>query len=248
MNTKIINIAKEEIGYKEGKNNDNKYGIWYGMNHASWCNIFVSWCAHNAKIGTNIIPKEAYVPTTLKWFKNNKQYHERGKYTPNTGDIIFFDNNYNKEVDHIGLVEKLSGNIVYTIEGNADDMVKRKEYELSSNKILGYGVPKYVKEPDVNPEKDRIRELQKLLGVVVDGIYGKQTENAVNKAGIKKGLKGHLVKFTQKQLIRHKYHLIGGEDGVFGTQTDKVVKEFQKSKKEVADGWVGARTMGSLLK
>lgn len=40
----VVKAAQAEIGYKEGKNNDNKYGKWYGLNNQPWCMIFVCWC------------------------------------------------------------------------------------------------------------------------------------------------------------------------------------------------------------
>ena len=30
MKEEFLKIVKNEIGYKEGKNNDTKYGKWYG--------------------------------------------------------------------------------------------------------------------------------------------------------------------------------------------------------------------------
>ena len=37
----VIRRAEAELGYKEGRNNSNKYGKWFGMNNVSWCCIFV---------------------------------------------------------------------------------------------------------------------------------------------------------------------------------------------------------------
>ena len=44
----LIAIARKEIGYKEGANNDTKYGKAFGMNNVSWCCIFVWWCFQQA--------------------------------------------------------------------------------------------------------------------------------------------------------------------------------------------------------
>lgn len=41
-------------------------------------------------------------------------------------------------------MEKCENEKVYTIEGNSnDDMCRRKEYDINSNVICGYGIPKY---------------------------------------------------------------------------------------------------------
>lgn len=58
----LLQTAMAEIGYEEkasnkylddphknaGSANWTKYGAWYGMNPAQWCQLFVSWCAWQA--------------------------------------------------------------------------------------------------------------------------------------------------------------------------------------------------------
>lgn len=65
---------------------------------------------------------------------------ERKKYTPNSGDLIFFDCEQNGGVDHVGVVEKVKNGKVYTIEGNSSDEVKAKNYSLTNKSIYGYGI------------------------------------------------------------------------------------------------------------
>ena len=149
MRNKIVQIAQNEVGYKEQGTNQTKYGEWYGMQD-EWCNIFISWCAAQAGISEDIIPKMAYVPSTANWFdakgeyKNSKAFG--GTYTPQAGDIVLFDYNRNTDSDHIGIVEKVEGNTLHTIEGNKDNMVKRCVYSLDSRDIRAYCVPAYVEE------------------------------------------------------------------------------------------------------
>ena len=64
-------------------------------------------------------------------------------YKPSPGDIIVVDWYANGTRDHVGIVEKCVGNIVYTIEGNRRDQVKRGTYSVGSGLIYGYFVPKY---------------------------------------------------------------------------------------------------------
>lgn len=70
---------------------------------------------------------------------------KRGKYTPLPGDIVFFDWNHNGGLDHVGIVEKVSGEYIYTIEGNSSNRVARRKYKLTSKDINGYGIPNYDK-------------------------------------------------------------------------------------------------------
>lgn len=136
----IVDVAIGEIGYKETGNNRTKYGAWFGMNGASWCHMFVSWCANQAGIASDIVPKTASTSTGMAWFKQKGLFKYKGKYTPKRGDIIYFKS---AGASHVGIVEKASGNKVYTIEGNTSNKVARREYLLNAAKITGYGVPNY---------------------------------------------------------------------------------------------------------
>lgn len=136
----IIDVAIGEIGYSEQGNNKTKYGAWYGMNGAAWCHIFVSWCANQAGVETSIIPKTASCSSGMQWFKNKGLFKYKGKYTPKRGDIIYF---CSAGSSHVGIVEKVSGNTVHTVEGNTSNKVARRSYPLSATRITGYGVPNY---------------------------------------------------------------------------------------------------------
>lgn len=158
----VINIALAEVGYLEkatnshlndktanaGSNNWTKYGAWYGLNgpEAPWCDMFVCWCAEQAGEAA-AVGKFASVWYHQQKFKQLGRWYARGAYTPQAGDLIFFGAG-----DHIGLVERVSGGRVYTIEGNTSGGstlvangggVARKNYSLGYTKINGYGHPAY---------------------------------------------------------------------------------------------------------
>lgn len=195
----LVDVAISQIGYKEYQGNNNMYGVWYGMNNQPWCDIFVSWCAHEAKI-QELIPKSSYVPDRLTYYKQRNAYFKRGSYTPKPGDLVLFDFNNNGTPDHIGIVEKVQGNTLYTIEGNTTgsgessngDGVYRKSRSLTSSGVLGYCVPAYKEEEEVDikdleiKNKDtgkmvkvesinaegnnyiKLRDVEKLFPVVID--------------------------------------------------------------------------------
>ena len=156
MRNKIVEIAKSQVGYHEGENNWTIYGEWYGMQD-EWCNMFVSWCAYKAGISEDIIPKMACVPYTGKWFDDRGRYKNSrawgGDYIPLPGDLILFDYEKDSSSDHIGIVEKVEGNTVYTIEGNSSNMVKENSYSLDNSTIRGYCVPNYEKQEQ--PKEDK---------------------------------------------------------------------------------------------
>jgi hypothetical protein len=132
----IVKIASEQVGYKEYANNQTKYGEWYGL-QGEWCDIFISWLASQVGILNTLIPKEAYVPTTAKWYKEKGLLRDRN-YTPQKGDLILFDYNHNKTPDHIGIVEKVEGITIHTIEGNKSKMVKRQAYAVGNSDIMEF--------------------------------------------------------------------------------------------------------------
>lgn len=142
----IIGVAKTQVGYTEGSNDNNKYGAYFGANNVSWCAYFIVWCARQANIGSGIIKKTGWADAD----DLGVTYKARGSYTPQKGDIIIFDyvprstkTPASAYGDHVGLVESVSGGYVNTIEGNANGGVRRYSYSLSNSDIKGYGVPAY---------------------------------------------------------------------------------------------------------
>lgn len=144
--TDIVDVAAAEIGTVEGSTRHVAYLRWfYGSRYDSspayykslaWCAIFVSWCG--GQVG-GAFPKEAAVSSVKSWFEKQKQYQNKSNYSPKRGDIIIFKNNRS----HVGIVEKLQGNTVYTIEGNTSNKVLRRQYSITNPTITGYGIPNY---------------------------------------------------------------------------------------------------------
>lgn len=167
----LIAVAAAEIGYKEKASNsqlddptvnagsanytkyardfDQKYPNWYNgkKNGYAWCDTFVDWCFLNAFGYENALrltcqpEKSAGAGCTysLRYYKNKGQFHTSG---PKPGDQIFFGMSIDNS-SHTGIVEKVDGSKVYTIEGNTSDTVARRSYALSNSRILGYGRPAY---------------------------------------------------------------------------------------------------------
>ncbi|WP_294579790.1 CHAP domain-containing protein [uncultured Ruminococcus sp.] len=157
----IVEVAKTQIGYHEGSlegttsgsNNYTKYNVWngkisgYGSNGYgyAWCHAFVSWCANQAGIGTDIIPKTAGTSTGRSFFVNQGTYRQSaangGNYVPQSGDIIYYGSG--SSPSHVGIVSSCDGGTVYTIEGNYSNKVGTRAISLSNSYIIGYGVPNY---------------------------------------------------------------------------------------------------------
>jgi len=133
----IVQKAIAELGQGEqprGSNN-TKYGRWFGINPAPWCAMFVDYVANKAGV-SKYIPHTASAPGMASAF--GKRYN-RGGGGIQPGDIPFFSNGGG--ISHVGLVEKVNGNAVGTIEGNHTSIVQR--VNRSKGQIVGYGRPGY---------------------------------------------------------------------------------------------------------
>mgnify|MGYP001590329577 CR=1 FL=1 len=87
-----------------------------------------------------------------------------------------------------------------------------------------------------------VRLFQKSKGLVVDLIVGVNTWTAIYTSLILKIESiGDAVTYLQQSLIKIGY-IIGVIDGIFGTNTNTIVKLFQKANGLVVDGIVGVKT------
>ena len=139
----IVAVALSQVGNVGGQ----PYWSWYGFpSRVEWCACFVSWCAEQCGyIEAGIIPKFAGCPTGEQWFKDRGQWADRN-YLPNPGDIIFLDwasDGIDGLADHVGIVERCEGGVVYTVEGNMTNSCKQRQYTVGYYEICGYGVPAY---------------------------------------------------------------------------------------------------------
>lgn len=154
LRSSVVSIASGEVGYT-GTSSYSKYGDWYGY-QGGWCTTFVLWCFNKAgkqngvTLNGVIIPRGGNCSSMISWFKDKGRYYSPSKYTPKSGDLIFFDWTGSGTADHVGIVNYTSGTTVYTIEGNCSGKVKAREYTKKGSKpynnissIIGYASPKF---------------------------------------------------------------------------------------------------------
>jgi len=117
----VIALAKKEVGFKEGANNQSKYGAWYGLDHQPWCAMFVSWVFDQAKC----LP---LIAQTKKGFAGCEVFEEwarlKGMVLPvgmvQPGDILLFDFAHAGKSVHTGIAIGYDPNthLINTVEGN----------------------------------------------------------------------------------------------------------------------------------
>lgn len=179
---RVLSVAEAEVGYLEKANNKNldgktenagdknytKYardldaipGFYNGRKQGyAWCDVFVDWCFVTA-YGRDAALKLLCQPlkSAGAGCRYSRSYYKaKGRLfsAPQPGDQIFFwpkNAIGGPAVQHTGLVYKVDGTYVYTIEGNTSGTsgvvangggVWRKKYRLDYNRIAGYGRPDY---------------------------------------------------------------------------------------------------------
>lgn len=253
---KVVDVAMSQVGYLEKRNSDARYLDDFKANAgkgnctkyhrdldnpqyfntkkmgAEWCAIFVHWVFWK-NFGMSAAQKMLYCGAKssaagcwlgARYFRNAGAFYK----APQVGDQIFFGKAEDEE--HTGIVVKISGGRVYTVEGNADNAVREKNYKLTDPYISGYGRPKWDVVANGKPE---IRTCSVTLEVIQMGSTGKQVA-------------------TMQQLLISKWGIScgrAGADGVFGDDTKAALQTFQKRMgyKRV-DCICGAITWADLLK
>lgn len=269
----VIKRAAGEVGYLEKKSNsqlDSKtanagFNNWtkYGrdmhkiypsiMNFpAPWCDCFIDWLFYKT-YGVATAKKllrgdfDDYTVASANMYKKHNAWHS----TPKPGDQIFFRNS--ERICHTGLVEKVSGGKVYTIEGNTSSNagvvpngggVFRKSYDLGNSRIAGYGRPAYTTTAKKgNPYSEPTKDVT--------------SEKVANANGYKSGYitRGEGVKWVQWELTHSKVDAAkeavndaGGVDGICGDGTVKGIKAYQRAKKLEVDGVCGKATRSKMKK
>lgn len=139
-NQAIVEVALTQVGNEGGE----PYWSWYGYSgRVAWCAIYVSWCADQCGfLDTGVIPRFEGVVAGVSWFQSLGQWQDR-YYEPSPGDIIFFDWENDGLADHVGMVERVEGGFLYTIEGNSSDSCAENRYYLGTVPIYGFGMPVY---------------------------------------------------------------------------------------------------------
>ncbi len=151
----LVAIAKTQLGYAESSRNyavweDNtthgytRYGAWYGSPYGDWCAMFVSFCLHYADVDG--VPLHWGCRPWIEELTALNLYHRAEEYTPQAGDIIFYDWEGDELSDHVGIVAEVipnaqtGGSTVRAIEGNSANCVQYVDYAMDDARILGYGV------------------------------------------------------------------------------------------------------------
>ena len=233
---KLIQIAKNEIGYLEkasnsqldsktanaGENNYTKYwrDIKPDYQGQPWCAAFVSWCMMKA-FGLDAAKKllkhwpYVYCPTMADLFTLNSN--------PKIGDIVIFYRN--GTFTHTGIVIKVSGDRFWTVEGNTSGGstiiangggVCQKNYYNSNLPGTKFCTPNYNLVKNTTPVSDSDTAKKQNTRAYIAQIkkdtkcYTKSNKNSPSKLfpKLKKGAVVEVMKYTETDSSGLKWYFV----------------------------------------
>lgn len=256
---KVIDKAASWNGYLEKRNGDltylrsktanagsNNY-TWFGyimhkvypatMDYpAAWCDAFVDYCFYDTygEAAAKYLlcgGFDDYTPNSAQKYKDKGRFFK----TPKAGDQIFFTNG--GRICHTGIVYKVDGSRVYTIEGNTGSgnevipnggAVCMKSYAKSNSRIAGYGRPDYgePKEDKYMFEVDTIKKGSKGPSVLLMKEIFRARPEVKKNTGIELNLSQtfnaddeKVLLWYQQDRIKAGSKLIKKADGICGPNT-----------------------------
>lgn len=251
---RLIKLATAEVGTTERYSNNVKYNTeFYGREVSDtakykyhWCAVFVWWCFKHAGAldAIKLSSKWSYPSVANIWNRVKKNEITRAQ-DIRKGDLMFIW--YKDSIPHhIGIVVEApdASGTFKTIEGNTSPQGSsgsERNGEGVYRKLHKLGAKCRVARPDwvcVDNAHDNTSDFPLVSGWVFakDGI---QYYNGLND-----GYSGYIAAL-QKQLNTLGYCI--AQDGIFGNETDKAVKQFQEANGLEADGKVGALTWEKLF-
>ncbi|EEH1521384.1 CHAP domain-containing protein [Salmonella enterica subsp. enterica] len=127
--SEVVTMAASQVGVQEQPRGSNQgpevsqYLQSVGINFpAAWCAAFVVWC--HVQAGISSIPHTGGVLDM--W---NKARSDHAVAQPQPGDVFIMD--FGRGKGHAGIVERVEGDTLHTIEGNTDASGGREGYEVA---------------------------------------------------------------------------------------------------------------------
>ena len=246
LRKKVVSVAESLYGCKESDGSHRKIiDIYNGFTplpngykmtyYDAWCATTISTIAIMCEI-TDIIPRECGCERMINLFKKIGRWVENDAYTPQIGDIIFYDwqdsgiGDNTGFSDHVGMVVSVSGKSIKIIEGNMNNAVGYRNIQVNAKGIRGYGIPDYASKsgsvknetkPTVSAPTISV-SLEYKVGDIIKFTGTKHYANANAASGA--SCKSGTAKVTSvSKNAKHPYHLVA-----------------EKSKGSTVYGWVNA--------
>lgn len=264
---KLLAWVSAQIGYHEGADNFNKYAAMsnverlYGgsIQNAPWCDVFTD-AAFVTVFGLKLGAAMTYQPVgngsalcrdSAQYFKDHGAFTKK----PEPGDVVFFA--VGGQINHQGIVVRVAGGSIVTVEGNSSDMVAERCYSVTDPSIAGYGRPRWelaAEEPPVGttePETAEPAPIKQEQADSGDNVHDSEKSARYYELRLpylSRGSIGETVRAVQLLLIGRGFSCgPDGSDGDFGTNTESAARRFQRAHGLKADGIIGPDTASALL-
>ena len=204
-----------------------------------------AWCAHTVSnvlrhVGITDMYDLSCNSMKAKMSKDHKWSEPDD--APIPGDVIFFDwdrerdpEYYTRPLDHVGIVTKYSNGTITYVNGNGSSAY-------------------YVTKQDIHIDNPSVSYWMRWVGdnaadkvevPAVEVAHKKKIFCTVELEQLDKGCESPSVETAQNLLIDLGYKIEA--DGIFGSETDKIVRQFQKDYKLDSDGVIGSKTWKALI-
>ena len=227
----IVSVAESKVGL-----NRNEVGCG---GDGAWCAMFVSGVLVIVGIGEGVTSDsctlmQRYMSESDKWSEPDDW--------PIPGDIIFFDWDNKKEerpLDHVGICVGFNNDtlqITYVNgNGNSSYYVTEEEINVNAKGKDGHNLVAYWMRYVGDEETEKPEEKPEYQGIYIP------------VRELYKGMSGGDVKSLQRLLFADGYSVgKSGDDGDFGPDTEKAVKNYQKDHGLDPDGIAGEITLTEL--
>lgn len=151
---RVLEIARGYLGRTDGDTFIRKYNSYFGDGMplgVPWCAIGRSVVHHEAGVSDTLNPHYSGCITGRRLYEARGRFHPRGTCTPKPGwDCIFdWDKENGNGEDHVGIVERVEGSTLQTLEFNSGyGVVARRTYDIHSPVIAGFCEILYKEEDD----------------------------------------------------------------------------------------------------
>lgn len=237
LRSRAVEIARAWLGKKEADgshreildiyNRISPLPRGYRMKETDpWCAAFVSAVGAAAGLSDVILP-ECSCDYMAAAYRGRGSYKDRS-YHGQPGDLIFYNWDGDKSLDHVGIIEELLQGGYLIIEGNKSDAVGRRSIPGDWTLIAGIACPEYAGAADEQPATPAAEPLMLPL--------------------LRRSDRGECVRAMQAVLIARGFGCgPDGADGDFGPNTKRAVELFQASYALPVTGECDASTWKKLL-
>jgi hypothetical protein len=236
---KLVDLAKSQVGYREGASNYTKYADepmitrlygWCPQNQP-WCCTFVNWCFLTF-FGYDLGSKLTYGGTAA-CASSAQLYQSVGAFVkiPQVGDQAFYFSGGG--INHTGLVVEVDGTSFVAIEGNYSDKVSTVRHNTGASDVAGFGRPNWelLQSTEVTDEKEPVSSGNKEKLDLNSHIWKPQN--------LKYGATGIDVYVLQGILVAKKFYADNNKreiDGEFGAKTQAAVNNAKRFYGQMANG------------